>query len=247
MATAESISVQKHSDLVVGDAAPSILVLLTLAGVPVAGLAFDTTGMAIAYALKNAAAVDITPATLAAITTAWADGGFKEVNATKFPGIYRLDLPAAACAAAGELMVSVRTTSATDPAYVMIRKSADVAQLVAIKAKTDLTALDSTVAKDATVALDATVAKASALSTAQTAITAIKAVSDVIPNAGALSTLQTAVTAIKAKTDLTALDSTVAKAATFTELDTTVGALTDALIADHIGVALNTDTVRTNH
>ena len=90
---------------------------LTLAGVPVTGLTFATAGLAIAYVLQSAVAVDITPVTLAAITTAWAAGGFKEVDAAKFPGIYRIDLPAAVASNPGKVLVSVRSTSATDPAY----------------------------------------------------------------------------------------------------------------------------------
>lgn len=134
MATAESIAVQYITPLVQGDAAPSILVLLTLAGVPVTALTFATTGLTINYILKNAAPVAITPITLAAITTAWAAGGFILVDNTKFPGVYRLDLPAAACAAFGEVMVGITTTSATDPAFVS-------AEVVAVQSSMGVQAL----------------------------------------------------------------------------------------------------------
>lgn len=70
-----------------------------MAGVPVTALTFATAGLALSYVLSNAAAVAIAPVTLAAITTAWAAGGFKEVDAVKAPGYYRVDLPQAAVAA----------------------------------------------------------------------------------------------------------------------------------------------------
>lgn len=117
MATAEAISVQRGIPMAVGEAHPTINVLLTLAGVPVTGLTSATTGLALAYQLPNSAAVAVTPASLAAITTAWAAGGFKEIDATKFPGLYRVDLPAAVALVAGKVFVSVQTTSATDPAF----------------------------------------------------------------------------------------------------------------------------------
>jgi hypothetical protein len=65
-------------------------------GAPVTGLAFDTAGLLAYYARSKSAAVAITTVTLAAITTAWASGGFKEVDATNMPGVYRLDVPNAA-------------------------------------------------------------------------------------------------------------------------------------------------------
>lgn len=65
------------------------------AGAPVTGkIHSDFT---IAYRKGVAGAmVDVTPATLAAVTTAHADGGVKELNATTAPGAYRIDLPDAA-------------------------------------------------------------------------------------------------------------------------------------------------------
>lgn len=65
-------------------------------GAPKTGLAFDTAGLLASYARQGAARVAITPVTLAALTTAWASGGFKEVDATNMPGVYRLDVPNAA-------------------------------------------------------------------------------------------------------------------------------------------------------
>ncbi len=55
---------------------------------------FDTAGMAMQYRREGAVNVAIIEATLAALTTAWADGGFLEIG----NGYYRLDLPDAALA-----------------------------------------------------------------------------------------------------------------------------------------------------
>jgi hypothetical protein len=52
--------------------------------------------------------VAITLADLAAITTAWSSGGFKEVDAVNMPGWYRLDVPNAALAlSADEVVVTL--------------------------------------------------------------------------------------------------------------------------------------------
>jgi hypothetical protein len=63
-------------------------------GTPETGVVFNTAGIDLWYRRDLAASVDITEATLAALTTAHADGGFLHVN----DGWYRLDLPDAACA-----------------------------------------------------------------------------------------------------------------------------------------------------
>lgn len=56
------------------------------------------TDVTVYYHRQGSAAVQITTATLAAVTSSHADGGFKEVDATNLPGIYRLDLTDAAVA-----------------------------------------------------------------------------------------------------------------------------------------------------
>lgn len=70
--------------------------IVNTVGAPMTGLAFDTAGLLASYARTKAARVAITLVTLAAVTTAWASGGFKEVDATNMPGVYRLDVPNAA-------------------------------------------------------------------------------------------------------------------------------------------------------
>lgn len=57
------------------------------------GLVYNTSGLAIAYTRDGAAATNIPLVTLAAVTTAWASGGFKEISSTLAPGLYRLDVP----------------------------------------------------------------------------------------------------------------------------------------------------------
>ena len=62
------------------------------------GLAYNTASLTAYYARPLEAAAAITLATLAAVTTAWSSGGFKEIDATNMPGWYRLDVPNAALA-----------------------------------------------------------------------------------------------------------------------------------------------------
>lgn len=64
-------------------------------GTPENGVVYNTSGIDLWYRREGAASVDITEATLAALTTAHTDGGFLHIN----DGWYRLDLPDAACAA----------------------------------------------------------------------------------------------------------------------------------------------------
>jgi hypothetical protein len=63
-------------------------------GTPETGVVFNTSGIDLWYRREGAASTDITEATLAAMTTAHTDGGFLHIN----DGVYRLDLPDAACA-----------------------------------------------------------------------------------------------------------------------------------------------------
>lgn len=67
-------------------------------GTPFTGLTFATAGLLASYHRIGSAAVAITLATQT-VGAAWATGGFVEVEATKFPGLYRLDIPNAALVA----------------------------------------------------------------------------------------------------------------------------------------------------
>lgn len=62
------------------------------------GLVYNSAGAKSYYTRTRSAAASITLATLAAATSAHADGGFKEVDATNAPGLYRLDIPDAVIA-----------------------------------------------------------------------------------------------------------------------------------------------------
>ena len=63
-------------------------------GLPKTGLTYVSTGIALWYRREGAVKTTITPATLAALTTGWASGGFLEIG----DGEYRLDVPDAAFA-----------------------------------------------------------------------------------------------------------------------------------------------------
>lgn len=63
-------------------------------GTPETAVVYNTSGIALWYRREGAAQTSITEATLAALTTAHADGGFLHVG----DGVYRLDLPDAAFA-----------------------------------------------------------------------------------------------------------------------------------------------------
>lgn len=67
-------------------------------GAGLAGLVFNTANLTAYYMLPKAASVVISLVTLAAVTTAWTSGGFKEIDATNAKGVYRLDIPDAALA-----------------------------------------------------------------------------------------------------------------------------------------------------
>jgi hypothetical protein len=67
-------------------------------GAGLTGLVYDSAGLTCSYTRLRAAAVEINLVTLT-VTGAHADGGFKEIDAVLQPGMYRLDLPDAVCAA----------------------------------------------------------------------------------------------------------------------------------------------------
>lgn len=69
------------------------------------GLVFNTSSLTGYYVRNGGSATAITLATLAAANSAYSSGGFKEVDATNMPGIYRLDVPDAAVAASAASVV----------------------------------------------------------------------------------------------------------------------------------------------
>jgi hypothetical protein len=76
------------------DVSVNIRIIDSTDGTPETGVVYDTSGIDLWYRRELAASVDITEATLAALTTAHTDGGFLHIN----DGWYRLDLPDAAVA-----------------------------------------------------------------------------------------------------------------------------------------------------
>ncbi len=211
------------------------------------GLAYNTASLTADYVRAGGSAVAITLATLAAANSTWSSGGFKEIDATNMPGMYRLDVPDAAFATGAEsVTVTIKGASgmvqasrtfvlrdaATTDAFVTAAANAILAILgtpAGASMSADIAAGLSaagirTAIGLATANLDtqlAAKATASALTTAQTDLTtligrltsaragyldnlsagavalattatAIKAVTDLLPNAGALSSLATA-------------------------------------------------------
>jgi hypothetical protein len=67
-------------------------------GTPELGVVFNTAGIDLQYRREGAASTAITEATLAALTTAWATGGFLHIG----NGYYRLDVPDAAFVAGSD-------------------------------------------------------------------------------------------------------------------------------------------------
>lgn len=69
------------------------------------GLVFNTSSLTGYYVRNQGSATAITLATLAAANSAYSSGGFKEVDATNMPGVYRVDVPDAAFATGADSVV----------------------------------------------------------------------------------------------------------------------------------------------
>jgi hypothetical protein len=76
------------------DRSVSLRIIDSTDGTPETAVAYNTSGIDLWYRREGAAKTSVTEATLAALTTAHADGGFLAVG----DGVYRLDLPDAAFA-----------------------------------------------------------------------------------------------------------------------------------------------------
>jgi hypothetical protein len=87
-------------------------------GTPELGVVFNTAGIDLQYRREGAASVAITEVTLAALTTAYASGGFLHIG----NGYYRLDVPDAAFAAGsdGVLIHGIVTGMVVIGAYVQL-------------------------------------------------------------------------------------------------------------------------------
>lgn len=69
----------------------------TPVGMGLTGLVFNTSGLVASYVRDGGSRTAITLVTQT-VTGAWTSGGFKEIDATNVPGLYRIDVPDAAFA-----------------------------------------------------------------------------------------------------------------------------------------------------
>lgn len=84
---------------------------------PATGLAYNTAGLIVRYTRPGEAPVPITLANQT-VTGAYVSGGFKEVDATNTPGLYRFDIPDAALAVGkDQCVISFHGYSASSSAY----------------------------------------------------------------------------------------------------------------------------------
>lgn len=97
-------------------------------GAPQTALVFNSSGLTATYSFTgaNTTAVAITLVTLATVTTAYSSGGFKEISSSLMPGLYRLDLPNAAIAAAKgrEMIVTITGFSGMATRHIKIELTA---------------------------------------------------------------------------------------------------------------------------
>lgn len=214
-------------------------------GVGLTGLAYNTASLTAYYVRPLGSATQISLASLAAVDSAHTDGGFKEVDATNMPGVYRLDLPDAVCASGAPSAV-VMLKGAANLAPVLLELQLltndpnDIATettAAAIKAKTDnLPASPAAVGSAMTLTSAYDKAKddvLTPLAAAKSVVDAVKAKTDNLPASpaavGSAMTLtsaydaaksassQTSVNAVKAKTDnLPASPAAVGSAMTLT-------------------------------
>ena len=88
------------------------------------GLTASTSGLAASFNRTRSLAVPITLVAVSLMNDGWVSGGFKEVNASTMPGVYRLDLPDAAVdVGADDVTVVVRGASGTNGAVMTIKLS----------------------------------------------------------------------------------------------------------------------------
>lgn len=88
----------------------------------VTGLTASTAGLTATYNRTRSNRVPITLVNLTYMTDSWVSGGFKEVDATTMPGVYRLDLPNDALnAGADDVTIVVRGAAGTNGAVMTIK------------------------------------------------------------------------------------------------------------------------------
>ncbi len=85
-------------------------------GAGLTGLVYNSTGLTAYYVFPRAASAAITLVTLASATAAWSSGGFKEIDSTNCPGLYRFDIPNAVLASGNGRFVTIYLQGATNMA-----------------------------------------------------------------------------------------------------------------------------------
>lgn len=171
------------------DVSVHVYIIDSTDGTPETGVLWNTTGIDLKYRREGAAVVAITEAALAtpALTDAHADGGFLEVG----NGVYRLDLPDAACAAAAKHVTVFGTVTGMIVLPVEIQLvSFDPDASLATEAKQDTidTVVDG-IQTDLSNATDGLGALKALIDTLDTVADGVKAVTDALPDAGALTTI----------------------------------------------------------
>lgn len=89
-------------------------------GAGLTGLVYNSAGLTCAQRVGNAAAAAITLATLTLATSAYSSGGFKEVDSSLMPGVYRFDIPNAQLTTAGILILYFKGATNMAPVVVEI-------------------------------------------------------------------------------------------------------------------------------
>lgn len=94
-----------------GSTSVSLYVLIqdssSLTGAGLAGLAYWSSGLSCYYVRTRGSATQIILVGSITPTSAWLESGFTAVDDTNMPGIYRLDIPNAVCAAGARSAVIV--------------------------------------------------------------------------------------------------------------------------------------------
>jgi len=241
----------------VGQVDYTVLVLIrTTAGAPATAL--TEASVDIAYARvetdNDVTTTDVTPAALAALTTAHTDWGLEEVSATDHPGLYRLDIADAVFASgAWSAVVSVVGTG-LDPCqieFILVNHSpfsavADILTDTGTTLQGELDAIEAAVAdlptnaELATSQASADDATLAVIATLQTSVDDLPTNAEIATSQAAaddatlaaIATLQTSVNAIDdlLDTEIPALTTAVADLPTNAELATALGTADDAVL-----------------
>lgn len=100
------------------------------AGVPQTGLVFNTAGLIARYTRVAEAPVAITLVTQT-VTGAYVSGGFKEIDATNTPGLYRFDIPDGALAVGkDQVVISLHGYASSSTSFYTIQLGNVVSQSV---------------------------------------------------------------------------------------------------------------------